>query len=138
MNISIIAAGATITLLLIFGWYSYKGEVIKPIPNIADFPFYQPVSRQRSLGSKTGDSSMWTEAARRTAIAKAYRPDYCCGPKIIRETQYTTGSTSGVVEAYMLSAFGRICPEVCEEDIYDGGGDKCILDGDGTEILDGN
>jgi hypothetical protein len=130
MNLSVIAAGVTITLILIFGWISYKYESKPQPPDISRFPFNQSTGKERSFVNKTGDSSMWTESARRTAIAKGYKPDWCCGAKTIRETQYTTGSTSGVVEAYFLSGFGRLCPPSCEEVIYDGnGGDGCIIDG---------
>jgi hypothetical protein len=138
MNLSVIAAGITLTLILIFGFLSYKAEVITPIPDISRFPFNQSTGKERSFVNKTGDSSAWIESARRTAIAKAYRPDYCCGGKTIKETQHTTGTTSGAVEAFILSGYGRICPDVCEEIVYDGSGNNCILDGDGYEIYDGN
>lgn len=138
MNLSVIAAGVTITLILIFGWMSYKYESKPKPPDISRFPFYQPTGKERSLGSKTGDSSMWTETVRRSTIGKAYRPDWCCGAKTIKETQYTTGSTSGVVEAYFLSSFGRICADPCEEVIYSGNDGGCVLDGNGSVILDGN
>jgi len=138
MNISIIAAGITLTVILIFGFLSYKAEVIQPIPDISRFPFNQATGKERSFVNKTGDSSVWTESTRRSAIAKAYRPDDCCGGKIIKETQHTTGTTSGAVEAFILSGYGRICPPVCDEIIYDGSGSNCIFDGNGDIIYDGN
>jgi len=139
IGISFIAATLSLTLIFIFGWYSYKAEPVIQIPDISRFPFNQATGKERSFVNKTGDSSMWIERTRRTAIAKAYRPDWCCGAKSIKESQHTTGSTSGVVEAYFLSAFGRICADPCADEIvYDGDGDHCVLDGSGSVILDGN
>ncbi len=129
MNLSIIAAGITLTVILIFGFLSYKAEAIQKIPDISRFPFNQATGKERSFVNKTGDSSAWIESARRMAIAKAYRPDYCCGGKTIKETQHTTGTTGGAVEAFILSGYGRICADVCEQIVYDGSGDKCIYDG---------
>ena len=89
--------------------------------------------------NKTSDTSLWTESTRRKVIGKTYRPTWECGvQKTIKETTHTTGSTSGVVEAYFLSAFGRICPPVCDEIIYTDNDGGPIFDGNGTDILDGN
>ena len=96
IGISFIAATLSLTLIFIFGWYSYKAEPVIQIPDISRFPFNEATGKERSFVNKTGDSSMWIESTRRTAIAKAYRPDWCCGAKPIKETQHTTGSTSGV------------------------------------------
>ena len=139
MNISVIAAGVTVIGILIFAWFSYKYESKPQPPDISRFPFNQSTGKERSFVNKTGDSSIWTETSRRIAIAKAYRPGWCGPGKKIRETQHTTGSTSGVVEAFFLSAFGRICP-VCSDIIYDGNGhDGCIFDGNGSScVIDGN
>ena len=139
MNISVIAASLSLIIIFIFGLISYKYENTSKPPDISRFPFNESTGKERSFVNKTGDSSMWIESTRRTAIAKAYRPDWCCGAKPIKETQHTTGSTSGVVEAYFLSSFGRICADPCTDEIvYDGGGDHCVLDGSGSVILDGN
>jgi uncharacterized protein involved in type VI secretion and phage assembly len=114
IDISFVAATISLTLIFIFGWYSYKAEPKIDIPDISRFPFNEATGKERSFVNKERDASLWIEATRRKAIAKAYRPDWLCGSqKVIRETQHTTGSTSGVVEAYFLSAFGRICPEMC-------------------------
>lgn len=135
MNLSVIGAGVMIILILIFGWVSYKYEA-KPVPpDISRFPFNQTTGKERSVVNKTGDSSMWTESARRTVIGKAYRPSWCFGSKPIKETQHTTGSTSGVVEAFFLSAFGRVCPDICTDVVYDGNvPEDCCS----TLIYDGN
>jgi hypothetical protein len=140
IDISFIAATLSLTLIFIFAWYSYKAEPVIEIPDISRFPFNEATGKERSFVNKTSDTSLWTESTRRKAIAKAYRPDWCCGvQKTIKETKYTTGSTSGVVEAYMLSNFGRICPPTCDEVIYDDNDDGCILDGDKEGVIfDGN
>jgi hypothetical protein len=130
INISFVAVTLSLTLIFIFGWYSYKAEPKIEIPDISRFPFNQSTGKERSFVNKTSDASLWIEGTRRKVIAKAYKPDWCCGvTKTIKETQYTTGSTSGVVEAYFLSAFGRICPDPCEEIIYSGDGGECLIDG---------
>jgi hypothetical protein len=139
IDISFVAATLSLTLIFIFAWYSYKAEPIIEIPDISRFPFNEATGKERSFVNKTSDTSLWTESTRRKAIAKAYKPDWCCGvTKTIRETQHTTGSTSGVVEAYFLSAFGRICPDPCQEIIYSDNDGGCVLDGSGSVILDGN
>ena len=54
---------------------------------------------------------------------------------------YTTGTTSGVVEALFLSAFGRICPDICGDIVYDGNNSiGCVMDGNTNDgcIIDGN
>ena len=139
IDISFVAATLSLTLIFIFAWYSYKAEPVIEIPDISRFPFNEATGKERSFVNKTSDTSLWIEGARRKAIAKAYKPDWCCGvTKTIKETQHTTGSTSGVVEAYFLSAFGRICPDPCQEIIYSGNDGGCILDGSGSVILEGN
>jgi len=151
MNLSVIAAGITLTLILIFGFLSYKAEPVYIIPDISRFPFNQATGKERSFVNKNGDTSLWTESRRRIAIASNYR----CGSNIIRESRTASGSSTGAVEAYILSNFGRLCPgactccnQVCDlsampgcpDTILDGNDDGCILDGndDGLDILDGN
>lgn len=139
IDISFVAATLSLTLIFIFGWYSYKAEPVIVIPDISRFPFNEATGKERSFVNKTSDTSLWIEGTRRKAIAKAYRPDWCCGvTKPIKESTHTTGSTSGVVEAYFLSAFGRICPDPCEEVIYSGNDGGCVLDGSGSVIFNGN
>jgi len=141
MNLSIIAIGVTVISILIFAWFSYKYESKPEPPDISRFPFNQSTGKERSFVNKTGDSSMWTESARRIAIGKAYRPDWCGTGKKIRETKHTTGTTSGVVEALFLSAFGRICPDICADIVYDGNNSiGCVMDGNTNDgcIIDGN
>ena len=100
IDISFIAATLSLTLIFIFGWYSYKAEPVIEIPDISRFPFNESTGKERSFVNKTSDTSLWIESTRRKAIGKAYRPTWECGiQKTIKETQHTTGSTSGVVEA---------------------------------------
>ena len=130
IDISFIAATVSLTLIFIFGWYAYKVEPVIVIPDISRFPFNESTGKERSFVNKTSDTSLWIEGARRRVIAKTYRPDSICGvQKRIKESAYTKGTTSGVVEAYFLSNFGRICPDTCAEVIYDGAGGDIILDG---------
>jgi hypothetical protein len=139
IDISFVAATLSLTLIFIFGWYSYKVEPKIEIPDISRFPFNESTGKERSFVNKTSDTSLWIESTRRKAIAKAYRPDPICGiTKTIKETQYTTGSVSGYLEAFILSGYGRICPDPCTEIIYDDNDGGPILDGSGSDILDGN
>ena len=137
IDISFIAATVSITIILILGWYSYKAEPKIDIPDISRFPFNQSTGKERSFVNKTSDTSLWTERVRRKAIALAYQPDWCCGvQKKITDTVYTKGSTSGVVEAYMLSGFGRLPGVVYDEIIYQGTDDaNCVLGDDGTGYI---
>ena len=139
MNINIAAASLAAILILIFGWITYKYEDNPNIPDISKFPFNQPTGKERSFVNKTGDSSLWIEGSRRRVIAQTYKPDWCHGAKTIKETQHTTGSTSGVVEAYFISGFGRCCPEVCcPEIVYNGNVDNGCDDACDEVIYDGN
>ena len=139
IDISFIAATISLTLIFIFGWYSYKAEPVIEIPDISRFPFNESTGKERSLVNKTSDTSLWIESTRRKVIGKTYRSEWGCAPKkTIKETKMTTGSTSGALEAYILYNFGRICPPVCTDIIYDDNDDGVILDGSGSDILDGN
>jgi hypothetical protein len=96
-------------------------------------------SKDPKFLNKMSDTSLWIASVRRQAIARAYTPDVCSGvSKSIKETNHTSGSTSGVVEARFLSSFGRICFRVPVETIYYNKEDGCILDGSGSNILDAN
>jgi hypothetical protein len=139
IDISFVAATISLTLIFIFGWYSYKSEPVIEIPDISRFPFNESTGKQRSFVNKTSDTSLWIESTRRKVIGKTYRPDPICGiTKTIKETQTTTGSVSGYLEAFILSGYGRICPPVCDEIIYSDNNGGPIFDGNGTDILDGN
>jgi|UniRef100_A0A6C0AID4 hypothetical protein len=133
IDISFVAATISLTLIFIFGWYSYKAEPTIVIPDISRFPFNQATGKERSFVNKTSDTSLYTESVRRKAIALTYLPDWCCGAqKKIVDTVYTKGSTSGVVEAYMLSSFGRIPNVVYDEIVYQGTEDaNCVLGDEG-------
>jgi len=139
IDISFLAATISLTLIFIFGWYSYKAEPVIVIPDISRFPFNEATGKERSFVNKERDASLWIESTRRRAIAKAYKPDWCCGvTKPIKESRTTTGSTTGYLEAYIISNFGRICPDTCAEIIYSDNDGGCVLDGSGSVILDGN
>lgn len=135
IDISFVAATISLTLIFIFGWYSYKAEPVIQIPDISRFPFNESTGKERSFVNKTSDTSLWIESTRRKVIGKTYRPTWECGSqKTIKETKHTTGSTSGALEAYILSNFGRICPPVCAETFFDGGDDGAEY----ANIIDGN
>ena len=130
MTINLITLIVSATILLVAGYFSYSPKPEVKLPNMRDFPFNQSTGKEKLIQSKTGDASLYTETARRKVIASAYRPNWCCPTKTIKETQHTTGTASGAVEAFILSGFGRIVNcNTCDEIVYDGGGDECIIDG---------
>lgn len=101
--------------------------------------FNESTGKDRKFMNKTRDTSLWIQSVRRRAIAQAYIPNACTGTtKSIKETQHTSGSTSGIVEARFLSSFGRICVGIRTEVVYYDKDDGCVLDGSGSIILDGN
>ena len=130
MTINLITLIVSATILLVAGYFSYNPKPEFKIPNMRDFPFNQSTGKEKLIQSKTGDASLYTETTRRKAIASAYRPDWCCPTKVIKESTHTKGTTSGAVEAHILSAFGRIVNcNICDEIIYDGDGGECVIDG---------
>ena len=140
MTINLITLIVSATILLVAGYFSYNPKPVQKIPNMMDLPFNQSTGKERSIQSKTGDASLFTETSRRKVIAAGYRPDWCCGTKVIKESTHTKGTTSGAVEAFILSGFGRIVNcNTCDEIVYDGDGGECILDGNNSDfVVDGN
>jgi hypothetical protein len=130
MTINLITMIVSALILGIAGYFSYKPKVEVVLPNMRDFPFNQSTGKEKLIQSKTGDASLYTETARRKAIASAYRPNWCCPTKVIKESTHTTGTASGAVEAFILSGFGRIVDcNTCDEIVYDGNSGECLIDG---------
>jgi len=101
--------------------------------------FDETGGKDRKFLSKRRDTSSWTATVRRRVIARAYNLDVCSGlTKSIKETKLTSGTTSGIVEARLLSSFGRICLGIPVETSYSHDEDGCVLDGSGSIILDAN
>jgi hypothetical protein len=140
MTINLITLIVSALILGIAGYFSYNPKPEVKLPNMRDFPFNQSTSKEKLIQSKTGDASLYTETARRKVIASAYRPDWCCPTKVIKESTHTKGTTSGAVEAFILSGFGRIINcNTCDEIVYDGNDGECILDGNNPDFaIDGN
>lgn len=123
-------------VLLLYGAYTCWLNYPKVIPQTQPItPWGQQVGRTRPIQSKNGDASMMTELNRRRAIQGIG----CKEPKKIRESRTSSGSSTGAMESFFLTA---ICPvssvplvaEVCY-DIFDGG----YADGpDNCYIFDGN
>ena len=57
IDLSFVAATLSMTILLIFGWYSYKAEPVIVIPDISRFPFNESTGKERSFVNKTSDTS---------------------------------------------------------------------------------
>ena len=130
MTINLITLIVSALVLGVAGYFSYKPKEVQKMPNMRDFPFNQSTGKEKLIQSKTGDASLYTETSRRKAIASAYRPNWCCPTKTIKETQHTTGTASGAVEAFILSGFGRIVNcNTCDEIVYDGNAGECLIDG---------
>jgi hypothetical protein len=75
---------------------------------------HQPGITNSLKSNGNRDASMIIQSVRRNAISAVHRGGY----RPIKETKYTTGSTSGYLEAYILSSECP-CPPVCP-DILDG------------------
>jgi len=130
MTINLITLIVSALVLGVAGYFSYKPKEVQKMPNMMDFPFNQSTGKEKLIQSKTGDASLYTETSRRKVIASTYRPDWCCGAKVIKESTHTKGTTSGAVEAFILSGFGRIVNcNTCDEIVYDGNGGECVIDG---------
>ena len=140
MTINLITLVISALILGVAGYFSYNPKPEVKIPNMRDFPFNQSTGKEKLIQSKTGDASLYTETARRKAIASAYLPTWCCPTKVVKESTHTKGTTSGAVEAHILSAFGRIVNcNTCDEIVYDGNDGECILDGNEVGFaIDGN
>jgi hypothetical protein len=137
MNINLITLVISALIIGVAGYFSYNPKPQVKIPNMRDFPFNQSTGKEKLIQSKTGDASLYTETARRKAISSAYRAPY--STKVIKESTHTKGTTSGAVEAYILSSFGRIancntcttCGPFYDNQIISGnlGDQSCILYG---------
>ena len=122
---------------------SYHQSLKHPYEQIPDVPkFLVPVStgKQRNLGGGNRDASMYTQSVRRKATVDGY---YGSG-RVMKETTHTTGSSTGVVEVFVLS---DVCVRTCKKaaaicaQILEGGtatDEFCdILDGMGDTEIDG-
>jgi len=112
-NISTIVGGATLLLLIVVGWLSYKVEKKPDMPDIPRFYWNIATGKERSFGSMTGDASLATETLRRKTIhmnGQWY-------PSKIKESRTATGSTTGALETYFLTFY---CPPT--NFVFDAGG----------------
>ena len=130
--------------VVLYGAYLYWQSTLKEIPKTLVTPWGQQVGRSKLIQSKTGDASMSTERNRRRAIQAASR----LNPASIKESRTTTGSATGAIETFFLSA---ICPPLpclpieipvvqCDF-VFDGGyapDDFCVVldDEDGMIVYD--
>ena len=118
-------------VLLLYGAYTCWLNYPKVIPQTQPItPWGQQVGRTRPIQSKNGDASMVTELNRRRAIQGIG----CKEPKKIRESRTSSGSSTGAMEAFFLTA---ICPVIAQQpvvcySIFDGGG----VDSEFCNILD--
>ena len=107
-------------------------------------PWNHQLGKTNSLKANGNrDASMVIQAVRRNTIAAVHRGGY----RPIKESTHTTGSTSGYLEAYMLSSECpcpiKVCPaifdgglsgsEICK--IYDGNRQGPVYDGGNSRTL---
>jgi len=137
INLNLIFIGL-LSIPVLYLAYIY---VTTPPPEIPVKPralWGEQVGRTRPIQSKTGDASMATELSRRRAIIQSGRLQ----KSKLKESQTSTGSTTGAYETFFLTA---ICPVVCavcpslESVIFDAGGadsEYCpILDDEDDGII---
>ena len=130
MDLNLIALGLLSIpfLYLTYLYFTLPKEVVPTKPAAL---WGEQVGRTRSIQSKTGDASMATELSRRRAIQQSGR----LNKGKLKETHTSTGSSTGAVETFFLSA---ICPVFCPcpilpSVIFDGGD----IDDEFCPILDG-
>lgn len=113
-------------VLLLYGVYTCWLNYPKVIPQTQPItPWGQQVGRTRPIQSKNGDASMRTELNRRRAIQAVALQN----PKKIRESRTSTGSSTGAMEAFFITAIsgnaelpdGFVQPPICDF-VFDGGG----------------
>jgi len=104
--------GVFTTLFLTFLFYtSYqqsKRPVLDQIPDVPGFLVPVSTGKERTTGSGNRDASMFTQYVRRKATVDGY---WASG-RVMRETTHTSGSTSGIVEVFILS---DVCVRVCNK-----------------------
>ena len=127
MNLNTIGVTFLLGLLVYFGVQTTQQEK-QFIPTVPSLLVPQSTGKERTIVSKNGDASMYTEKTRRTAIIKNHT--HCItNPRLIKESNITAGFTNGSVEAYMLTSicsFPSVVKEVeppltSVEYTYDGG-----------------
>ena len=124
MNIGILIL---LCLSSIIGYTAWKNYSQSYTPSPKPIVFGEQVGRTRSIQSKTGDASMFTQNSRRMAIAGHRFKDTLGYPKkAIRETRTSSGSYSGAFETLILSLCcqkepSSILPLPTLPDIIDGG-----------------
>jgi|688.fasta_scaffold00940_2 hypothetical protein len=107
-------------------------------------PWNHQLGTTNSLKSNGNrDASMIIQSVRRSAIAAVHRGGY----RPIKETTHTTGSTSGYLEAYMITSDCPCPPKPCPDildgqlsgseicDIYDGNLQGAVYDGGNSRTL---
>jgi hypothetical protein len=125
MNINIFGFGI-LSLVILYFLYQYRVfNATGYIPTRSGLLVPEQVGKTRSIQSKSGDASMHTEYSRRKAIIYGMSGQH----DRIRESRASTGSTTGALEAFFLTAIASppIVPliqppsQICY-DIFEGGG----------------
>lgn len=114
-------------LYLAYLYFTLPSSVVPEKPK---FLWGEQVGRTRSIQSKNGDASMATEMTRRRAVQMVGQQT----PSKIKETRTSSGSGTGAIESFFLTA---ICPAFCKickdyDIIFDGG----YIDSEFCPILD--
>jgi hypothetical protein len=128
-----------LSLPLLYLVYLYFTLPVTTVPEKPQFLWGEQVGRTRPIQSKNGDASMATEMTRRRAIQMVGQQT----PSKIKETRTSSGSRTGAIESFFLTA---ICPAFCKickdyDIIFDGGyinSEFCPVldDNDGSIVYD--
>lgn len=129
MDLNTISIGL-LSLPILYLVYLYFTLPKESVPQKPSFLWGEQVGRTRSIQSKTGDASMATEYTRRRAIQMVGQQT----PSKIKETRTSSGSGTGAIESFFLTA---ICPAFCKlckdyDIIFDGG----YIDSEFCPVLD--
>lgn len=121
--------GNILGAMFIVGSLYLATQLSTPVESEVIIPWNHQLGITNSLKSNGNrDASMAIQSVRRSVISAVHRGGY----RPIKESKYTTGSTGGYLESYMLSTQCP-CPLACP-DILDGQ----LAESEICNIYDGN
>lgn len=129
MDLNTISVGL-LSMPLLYLLYLYFTLPVTLVPEKPRFLWGEQVGKSKFIQSKNGDASMATEMTRRRAIQMVGQQS----PSKIKETRTSSGSGTGAIESFFLTA---ICPAFCKickdyDILFDGG----YIDSEFCPVLD--
>jgi len=100
VNITTVGFGAFLLFLTYNAYLESKRVKIEDQRNIPGFLVPMQVGKDRNLGGSNRDTTMYTQDLRRHAA----RDGFLASGTVMKETTFTTGFTTGVVEVFSISS----------------------------------